>query len=576
MSAEDLKNQGNAAVKEDRLADAVDLYTQAIGLDGANPVYYSNRASVYHRLGDYDAALADADRCLAISATFGKGYVRKADALDALGRLDEARAVLEEGIERCGDSEPLLRTRLDSLNSRGMGGLGANLFGPDAEAKLRANPKTAKYLEEDPNLLQTLKAVSANPQLMMSMAGSNPKLMECMLVTMGLDPDMLKNIPQGPGMGAPSDYRPPPPPPPPKEEPKKVLTPEEEKGQCLKDEGNELFKEKKYEEAIAKYEEAFEVHKSIVYLNNISTALLKLGRIDDAEAKALEAYQYGKENPGTSTFEEMGKALAKAASAQYARKDYEKAIRTLKDAMLEHRSKQTLALLTKVEDEYETYCRERAYDPQVAERAKNEGNEAFRAGDFDKAVELYTKGLKALPLDPDRDYRDDNERFVQNRTLLISLLNNRANAYFKLGQMNLSYEDVDHVVTRLRDARNVKALTRKGQIERLRRQYYKAIETYKTVLEIQPGMAEAVEGYQKTALKIQELQANPDSKEAKEVVEIAMADEEIQKIASDPGLAEVIKQISTNPQAAQQFLSDPTISGRIEKLINAGIIRTGH
>lgn len=111
---------------------------------------------------------------------------------------------------------------------------------------------------------------------------------------------------------------------------------------------------------------------------------------------------------------------------------------------------------------------------------------------------------------------------------------------------------------------------------RLRRQYYKAVETYKKVLEHEKyNNQEALEGYRKTTEKIQELQRNPDSKEAKEVTEIAMADEEIQKIASDPGLAEVIKQISTNPQAAQQYLSDPNISSRIEKLINAGIIRTG-
>ncbi len=587
MSAEEFKAQGNQAAKEGRLADAIDCYTKAINLDGSNHVYYSNRANIYHQLEDYEAALADAEKCIELKPSFGKGFLRKADALTAMGKRDEAVEALRDGIESCGNTEPLLSQRLSSLESSvgGFGGAPApgdpgafmrNMFNAEGMAKIRANAKTAKYLADDPSLEQKLALVASNPQMMMQVAGADPRLMECMLVAMGIDPDMMKDMPQAPD--APSSFEtnhanPEPPAP---KEPEKVLTPEEIEANKLKEEGNEFFKEKKYAEAIEKYEAAFAKHKSILFLNNISTALLKMDKLDDAENKALEAYNYGRDNPGAATFEELGKALTKAASAQYARKEYEKAIKTLKSAMLEHRSKQTLTLLTKIEDEWELIKKQNAYSPEKAERAKNEGNELFKAGKYQEAVDKYTEGLKALPLDPEREYREDNEKFTNNKTLLVSLLNNRANAYFKLGQMNLSYDDADHIVSLIKDTTNTKALLRKGQIERLRRQYYKAVETYKKVLEHEKySNQEALEGYRKTTEKIQELQRNPDSKEAKEVTEIAMADEEIQKIASDPGLAEVIKQISTNQQAAQQYLSDPNISSRIEKLINAGIIRTG-
>lgn len=589
MSAEEFKAQGNQAAKEGRLADAIDCYTKAINIDGSNHVYYSNRANIYHQLEDYDAAIADAEKCIELKPSFGKGFLRKADALAATGKREEAMEVLRDGIESCGNTEPLLSQRLSSLEAStggfggapGAGDPGAfmrNMFNAEGMAKIRANAKTAKYLAEDPALEQKLAMVASNPQMMMQIAGSDPRLMECMLVAMGIDPDMMKDMPQASDAPTSSDAgRAQPPDPPAPKEPEKVLTPEEMEANKLKEEGNDLFKAKRYAEAIEKYEAAFAKHKSILFLNNVSTALLKMDKIDEAEEKALEAYDYGRDHPGTATFEELGKALTKAASAQYARKDYEKAIKTLKSAMLEHRSKQTLALLTKVEDEWELIKKQNAYSPEKAERAKNEGNELFKAGKYQEAVDKYTEGLKALPLDPEREYKEDNEKFTANKTILTSLLNNRANAYFKLGQMNLSYDDADHVISLIKDTTNVKALLRKAQIERLRRQYYKAIETYKKVLEQEKySNQEAMEGYRKTSEKIQEIQRNPDSKEAKEVAEIAMADEEIQKIASDPGLAEVIKQISTNQQAAQQYLSDPNISSRIEKLINAGIIRTAH
>lgn len=124
------------------------------------------------------------------------------------------------------------------------------------------------------------------------------------------------------------------------------------KAEALKAEGNELFKQSKFEEAIVKYEEAFGIHKNIVYLNNVATALLKLERYEESMKKADEAYQYGKDNSGTASFQEMAKALAKQGSALHKMKRYEEAIAKLKDSMLEFRDKQTLALLTKIEDEY--------------------------------------------------------------------------------------------------------------------------------------------------------------------------------------------------------------------------------
>lgn len=66
--------------------------------------------------------------------------------------------------------------------------------------------------------------------------------------------------------------------------------------------GNELFKEKKFDEAIKKYEDAFHKFKNITYLNNISTCLIKMEKYQEALEKAEEAEAYGREHIGSASF----------------------------------------------------------------------------------------------------------------------------------------------------------------------------------------------------------------------------------------------------------------------------------
>ena len=47
----------------------------------------SNRSHAYYKLGDYEAALEDADRAIKARPDWGKGYFRKGKALLALGEI---------------------------------------------------------------------------------------------------------------------------------------------------------------------------------------------------------------------------------------------------------------------------------------------------------------------------------------------------------------------------------------------------------------------------------------------------------------------------------------------------------
>lgn len=93
------KDQGNDHFKAGRYAAAVEAYTKAIELNPSQHTTYSNRSAAYVKLGGKDAeALADAERCVEIEPGWAKGHSRKAAALIALGRFEEAEAACEAGL----------------------------------------------------------------------------------------------------------------------------------------------------------------------------------------------------------------------------------------------------------------------------------------------------------------------------------------------------------------------------------------------------------------------------------------------------------------------------------------------
>jgi stress-induced-phosphoprotein 1 len=94
-----LKDKGNAALAANNLEEAVNHYTEAIKLDGQNHVLYSNRSAAYAKANKYDLALEDANKTVEIKPDWSKGYSRKGTALAYLGRLDEAIATYEKGLQ---------------------------------------------------------------------------------------------------------------------------------------------------------------------------------------------------------------------------------------------------------------------------------------------------------------------------------------------------------------------------------------------------------------------------------------------------------------------------------------------
>ncbi|XP_066303683.1 tetratricopeptide repeat protein 12-like [Branchiostoma lanceolatum] len=143
---------------------------------------------------------------------------------------------------------------------------------------------------------------------------------------------------------------------------------------------------------------------------------------------------------------------------------------------------------------------------------KEEGNKAFKAGDFQTAVAFYTQGLEKL-----KDFKE--------------LWTNRAQAFIKLGQYDEALSDCDWAMRC--DDKYVKAYIHKGRALVAKKEYDKALATYQEALKVDPKQEKTVNAYirdLKTAKAVEE-----EEEKAKERIE--SGDQEAE------GVVELLKRI---------------------------------
>ncbi|KAM9326527.1 LON peptidase N-terminal domain and RING finger protein 3 [Gastrophryne carolinensis] len=85
-----LSQEGGTLLHDNRLEDALDKYSQAIRLVPLDHLLYSDRCTIYLSLKSYDLALDDAEMVCKLQPHWLKGHLRKAQALNNLGRTEDA------------------------------------------------------------------------------------------------------------------------------------------------------------------------------------------------------------------------------------------------------------------------------------------------------------------------------------------------------------------------------------------------------------------------------------------------------------------------------------------------------
>eukprot|EP00545_Synedropsis_sp_CCMP1620_P013429 CAMPEP_0119011068 /NCGR_PEP_ID=MMETSP1176-20130426/5429_1 /TAXON_ID=265551 /ORGANISM="Synedropsis recta cf, Strain CCMP1620" /LENGTH=573 /DNA_ID=CAMNT_0006963831 /DNA_START=29 /DNA_END=1750 /DNA_ORIENTATION=- len=569
-TADELKAEGNKAMQAGNVTEAIEKYSDAIRADGANHVYYSNRSAAYLKQGDANNALEDAASCLGLNPEFAKGYSRKGAALHALKRYNDAIAAYQEGLDKFPDDAGINKGMGEAKRDKdgpppgmmgGMGGMGAGgLFGPQMMSQMALNPKMRPFLN-DPEVMTKVKLLQANPNLLPTMLG-DPKMMEFLQEMMG-----------GPGMGgmgdndddepsaapaaAPTKKTEPEPEPMEVEEDLTDLTPAEiEKKQRQRDSveakqrGNDLYKAKKFDEALVAYDEAIALDESsMTFLSNKAAVYFTMKNYDECIAMCEKAVEVGKAN--MAPFEDRAKALTRAAKAWQKKKDLGKAIEMCKEAQLESYSKDTQRMLKTMELDKKKADKAAYLDDEKAEAAKQRGNDFFRAKQFADAVREYEEAVKRSPKN-------------------AAIRNNLSAGLCKIMDFNGAKREIETAVDL--DPKYVKAWARKGDIEIMLKENHKAIESYKKGLALEPDNSACKEGLRKVNTS---MNTSMTEEEQKERASHAMADPDIQNILSDPVIRQILNDFNENPAEAQRAMRDKNVAAKIEKLIASGVVSTG-
>ncbi|KAL3934523.1 MAG: hypothetical protein SGBAC_009774 [Bacillariaceae sp.] len=565
-TAEEFKAAGNEALKKGDTSKAIENYTKAINADGANHVYYSNRSAAYLKQGDANNALEDASACIGLNPDFPKGYSRKGAALHALKRYNDSIAAYNDGLAKFPADAGLKKGLADcerekenpyGSSSAGGGGAPGGLFGPQMMAQMAMDPRLRKYLN-DPDIMGKVQLVQKNPNLMPTVM-SDPKMMEMLSMMMGGEQPEGSSPAPAPASAAKKAEAKKEEKPVEKEEDWSDLPEEERKkketqrdARLKKEAGNELYKKKEFEQALAAYDEAIAIDPTnMTFLSNKAAVYFTQKKYDECIQQCMDAIEVGKAN--MAPFEDRAKAFTRCAKAYQKKGDLAKAIELCKDAQLEFYDKATQRLLKTMELEKKKKDSSDYQDDAKAEEAKQRGNEFFRNKEWPKAVAEYEEAVKRAPKN-------------------APIRNNLSAALCKIMDFNGARREIEKALEI--DQKYVKAWARKGDIEMVMKEFHKAMDSYKAGLELDPSNATCKQGLQKVTAQINYGRANMTDEQKKEQAAHGMADPEIQAILTDPVIQQVLRDFQENPTAAQTAMRDQSVATKIQKLIASGVVET--
>jgi stress-induced-phosphoprotein 1 len=327
-----------------------------------------------------------------------------------------------------------------------MGGLGSMFKDPQLIQKLANNPKTSSLLA-DPSFMAKLQQIQQNPNNAQELF-SDPRMIQVLGVLMGVDMEMrggdepMPDAPAEPKQPEPAKKAPEPQPEPEEELDEEALEKKKAKEAADKEKalGTENYKKRNFDEAIAHYSKAWELHKDITYLNNLGAAYFEKGDYEKCIETCEKAVEEGREI--YADFKLIAKSLARIGSAYEKQGDLEKAVEYYQRSLREHRTPEVLNKLRAAEKSKVEAAKAAYIDPEKAEQAREEGNKKFKEMDFPGAVAAYTEMIKRAPDDP-RGY------------------SNRAAAFIKLFEFPSAVEDCNMAIKK--DPKFIRAYIRKAQ-----------------------------------------------------------------------------------------------------------------
>ncbi len=578
---EGFKAKGVAAFKQKNYEEAIEMFSKAIELDSKNVSLIANRSFAHLKQGQFSQALLDANLCIKTDPDWAKGYVRKGNVLLKQQKYREAQEAYDEGLQKSPDAgtrrqlEAGIRAVQKNLQGQ-LGNVFGNIFGKDMWAKLAVNPETRAYLD-DPDTVAKLKQLEnspnpfANPEVL-----RDPKISKCFQVLLGgmggfggggaAAGDAGAAGSSDAGSAAAADAKAAPKPAPrkaPEPEPAEELTEEEKKAKEVreradveKDKGNDLYKAKKFDEAIAAYASAFTIDSSnYKYLNNQAAVYMSKKDFKQAISTCEEALKVAFAN--NEPYAAKAKMYTRIGKCYNKLKDYKAACEYFQKSLDEDRNDTADRLLRQTQDYIRKIERRNYIDPAKSEESMKKGREYAGAKKWREAIEEFSEAFKRDP----KNYK---------------ALSNRAFVYQKIMDWNNAISDCEKVQGMAPDF--VKIYIRQARINRFLKVYHRAVKA------LQIGMskpnatdrekAEMTDLKRQVMMDAQNFNAQ-GGEEQKRAQQKALEDPEIRGVTNDPVIAQVLEKMQSDPTAARRALADPAIASKLELLIAAGILRTG-
>lgn len=288
------------------------------------------------------------------------------------------------------------------------------------------------------------------------------------------------------------------------------------KAEALKVEGNSFFKSGQYQAAIDKYDAATEIDSTVpAYQSNAAACWEKLGDYSSMETAArkcisanksfvkgyfrlatalknlddlsscIKALESGLAIQSTNAdLKKMKKEVTELQRAEqvagYCKKAEEQmmggdiagAYKTLELASrLDAGNSDIVRMMSKVKPKYESMESKRKRGLTSTELYKERGDEAYKAANFEGAIEHYTKCIDALKKGGNSD-----------SPLILKAYSNRAACYKQISNFDGTIEDCSAVLEV--EPENIKALIRRSQAFEGVERYRFALQDCKTVLQM--------------------------------------------------------------------------------------------
>ncbi len=128
-----LRMEGDTLVKKKRPVDAIEFFNRSLAIDAENPATLVSRAVAHLKTENFVAAVVDCDAAIGFDPVCGAAFARKAKALLALQRFDEAA----ESFEKARAIDPKL-PELKKMNLTDMRNLRQTLKQKNSTSNLRA------------------------------------------------------------------------------------------------------------------------------------------------------------------------------------------------------------------------------------------------------------------------------------------------------------------------------------------------------------------------------------------------------------------------------------------------------